>query len=400
MPIVTDVQTISNTISNIIDFVSTNEKVKTDFEEYIQTIGATNITPQQMQVLSIPYITERILYKQEGKTVPELYLQEAENISDLEKEIVLGLNNTISSVFEIKKRLRNSFEMYNLVNEKTYTAIPLVKMTQLSEIFPDQFALVRIFKFKNDYFILEISDVIPSYEKDTAMNFAVAKIIEKPEDLYFDNEEKFNEVKNYVEKSIKGFKTFFGTNEILTTNKKIDGLVDLFDSYLESGNEELKDNIIKFIDNVEIFKYFNVREFSNSYDTFLQKSMEGFSSHNETYDVGYMCDEKSGIYIIPFWGTLCKIFTSDNYKEIENFKECVEEFIKNDKIPPSIIEKLAYKTKSTEFFEKRLQEITGENISVIDTIKKYKSEYMKKIIFSSANVLYCSKTFAEIVKVQ
>ena len=126
--------------------------------------------------------------------------------------------------------------------------------------------------------------------------------------------------------------------------------------------------------------------------------MEGFSSHSETYDVGYICDEKSGIYIIPFWGTVCKIFTSDNYKEIENYKECVEEFIQNDKIPPSIIEKLASKTKSTEFFEKRLQEITGENISIIDTIKKYKSEYMKKIIFSSANVLYCSKTFAEVVK--
>ena len=101
MPIVTDIQAISNTISNIIDFVSTNEKVKTDFDEYLQTIGAVDVTPQQMQVLSIPYITERILYKQESKTVPELYLQETKKLSDLEKEIVLGLNNTISSVFEI-----------------------------------------------------------------------------------------------------------------------------------------------------------------------------------------------------------------------------------------------------------------------------------------------------------
>ena len=396
MPVITEIQTISETIGKIIDFVQTNEKTKEDFEEYIKTIGAINASQKQLQAACIPYITERIIFK-ENKSVPELFIEQSNDLSDMEKTIAKGLNNSISSVFEIKKRLNNGFVIYNFVNERTYTVIPLVKMTQLREVCPSQFALVRIFKFNETYFVLEISDLIPSYEKDNVMNFAVAKIIEKPEDLYFDNPEKFEEVKTYVEKSVKGFIEFFGTDEIVTTNKKIDELVNIFDNYQKTTDDELKKDIEKYIEEPKKLGYFEVKEFSNSYDSFLEKSMQGFSSHEETYDVGYLADEKLGIYIIPFWATLCEIFTSKDYKIIENYKECVDKFIKNDKIPPSFIDRLKEKSKSQGInFEERLKEITGENSDEI--VKKYKAEYLKNTIFSSSNVLYCSKTFCELVE--
>ena len=263
MPVITDIQTISTTISNIIDFVSTNKKVQPDFEEYLKTINATNLSSSKLQAASIPYITERIIYP-ENKSVTEIYLEES-NLSDLEKEIVEGISNSISSIFEIKKVLRNGFVMYNYVNEKTYTVIPLVKMSKLSDVLQGQFALVRIFKFKEEYFMLEISDVIPSYEKDYAINFAVAKIIEKPEDMYYDNEEKYTEIENYVKNSVSAFKKFFKTNEIITTNNKIDDLVDLFNNYSESLDETLTQKIPEYIEEVTEYKYFQVEEFENSY---------------------------------------------------------------------------------------------------------------------------------------
>ena len=146
MPVITEIQTISETIGNIIDFVRNSEKTKDDFEEYIKTTGTGDVTPSQFQALCIPYIAERTIFS-ENKTVPELYIEE-NNLNEIEKEIVLGLNNTISSVFEIKKRLNNGFVIYNIVNEKTYTAIPLVKMNVLKEVCPTQYALIRIFKFR------------------------------------------------------------------------------------------------------------------------------------------------------------------------------------------------------------------------------------------------------------
>lgn len=397
MPVITDIQTISETISKIIDFVETNEKTKEDFEEYIKTMGAANLSQTKMQALCIPYITERVIYK-ENKSIPEIYLDENPTINELEKEIIMGLNESISSIFEIKKRLNNGFIMDNLVNEKTYTTIPLVKMTQLREVCPSQYALVRIFKLKDTYYMLEISDIIPSYEKENVMNFAVAKIIEKPEDLYFDNEEKFEEVKNQVTKSIQDFNTFFGTNEIITTSEKIDDLVNLFDNYQKTNDENLKEEISQHIEQPKAYGYKDIADFSNSYDTFMEKSLQGFSSHKDKYDIGYIADENLGIYIIPFWATLCEIFKSDNYTNIENYQECVKKFIQNDKIPPSLLLKLKEKASSKEAFEKRLQEITQENLSLKEFIQKYKGEYLKKTIFSSTNALNCSKIFAKVVE--
>ena len=45
------------------------------------------------------------------------------------KDLVQSLLNAISSVFEIKKILKNGFELYNIINEKTYTVLSLTKMT-------------------------------------------------------------------------------------------------------------------------------------------------------------------------------------------------------------------------------------------------------------------------------
>ena len=399
MPVITEIQTISETIGNIINFVQNSEKTKEDFEEYIKTIGAGNISSSQLQALCIPYITERTIFS-ENKTVPELYT-ENNDLTEIEKEIAFGLNNSVSSVFEIKKRLNNGFVIYNLVNEKTYTVIPLVKMNQLKEVCPSQYALIRIFKFRESYFMLEISNIIPSYEKENVMNYAVAKIIEEPESLYYDNEEKFLEVENNVKKSIKDFKTFFETDEVITTNKKIDSLVELFDRYQKTEDENLKKEISLLIENPDTLKYMVIKVIFTLYKTFytfLQNSLEGFSSHSEIYDVAYIADEKLGIYIIPFWKTLCEIFSSDDYTKIENYKNCVEDFMKNDKIPPSFIERLIKKSKSKTTFENRLQEITENKMTVEDYIKKYKSDYLKNTIYSSANVLCCSKTFMKAVE--
>ena len=40
MPVITEIQTISETIGDIVNFVQNSEKTKDDFEEYLKTIGA------------------------------------------------------------------------------------------------------------------------------------------------------------------------------------------------------------------------------------------------------------------------------------------------------------------------------------------------------------------------
>ena len=74
----------------------------------------------------------------------------------------------------------------------------LMKMTAFRGIGAGDFIIARIVNIKGDYFLLEISGVLPASRKDDAYRFAVAKIIQNPELVYLDNPEKQKEIEDDV----------------------------------------------------------------------------------------------------------------------------------------------------------------------------------------------------------
>ena len=59
MTVIDKINEINNIVKDIFDFTQSNEIVKEDFEEYLRTIGAGNITLNQMEKVFLPYIFER-----------------------------------------------------------------------------------------------------------------------------------------------------------------------------------------------------------------------------------------------------------------------------------------------------------------------------------------------------
>jgi deoxyadenosine/deoxycytidine kinase len=80
-----------------------------------------------MEKIFLPYIFERNI---NNKTILEIFNEE-----NKDKKIVEDLIKAQSSIFEIKKILKNGFELYNLVNEKTYKVLSLTKMTIILVIY-------------------------------------------------------------------------------------------------------------------------------------------------------------------------------------------------------------------------------------------------------------------------
>ena len=130
----------------------------------------------------------------EGDTVFSLYEKENKNLDSHQKTLIKALKSSMNTVFEVKNVLKNAFELYNLVNEKDYTVIPLVKMSHLRGIYKGTYLLARIFCFENEYFLLEITETMSSLKKDEMLKLAVAKIIEEPERVYADNKAKMKDI--------------------------------------------------------------------------------------------------------------------------------------------------------------------------------------------------------------
>ena len=379
MLILEDLKEINDVIKELAEFVQNDEAVKPDFEEYIRTVNGMNF-----QSACFNYIFERNL---NHKSILTLFLENSKKLSASTKKIVKALMNSMSSIFEVKRVLQNGFDLNNIINEKTYGVVSLVKMTSFRGIGAGQYVVARIFKFEKAYYLLEISGVLPSSRKDDALRYSVAKIIQNPELVYLDNPAKQKEIEKEVKDIYDKFIEFFGKDEVVTTNKFADDLIGAFNDFAEGGE---KVDFKEKIQLPESYKFFDVNEFNNSYENFLENSLGGFSSHKETYDVGIVFDKELGLYAVPFFETLNKIF--ENPDGIENAKACIQFFLENDKFSANIIKRVA---ERHENFMEIVNNFLGTNYSFDELLEHYKSRYLENKIFSSTTVLYKSKAFSK-----
>lgn len=379
MVILEDLKEINDIIKDLAVFVQNDEMVKPDFEEYIKTIGNVNL-----QSACFTYIFERNL---NNKSILTLYLENTKKVSASSKKIIKALMKSISSIFEIKKVLQNGFELNNIINEKTYNAVSLVKMTTFRGIGSGQYVVARIFKFGDVYYLLEISGVLPSNRRDDALRYSVAKIIQNPELVYLDNPDKQKEIEKEIKAIYKKFVDYFGTDEIVTTNRFADDVIGAFNDFAEGGE---KVDVTDKIQTLDEYKFFSVNEFNNSYDNFLENSLGGFSSHKEVYDVGIIFDKELGLYAVPFFETFNKII--ENPENVQNAKACVEFFLNNDKFSANIIKRVA---ERHENFMDVVNKLLDTEYTFDELLETYKSRYLENKIFSSTTVLYKSKAFSK-----
>lgn len=376
MTVIEKINEINEALKEIFDFTQTNETIKSDFTEYLSTIGARNISLNQMEKIFLPYVFERRIA---GKSILDMYKEVKGANSIIDK-----LNEAQASIFEIKKILKNGFELYNLVNEKTYKVLSLTKMTNFRGVYAGQFIVGRIFELDGEYYIIEISSVLSHSQKEEAYRYAVMKLVQTPRLLYLDNSEKEAEIKATIDEMYQKFIKTFDKDIILTTNKHADDIIGAFN---EGEEVDLSD---KGCDITE-YKFFHVKELDNNYSNFLENSMGGFSSHNETYDVAVIFDKENGLYAIPFYETFCKVL--ENKDSVENAKACVEYFLTNDSIPNTILERVS--TQYPNFMEV-VNELMETNYTFEELVKNYKSDYLENKIYSSATILFCSNAFSQI----
>ena len=381
MLILEDLKEINNVIKTLADFVQEDQTVRPDFEEYLKTIGQSGMN---FQSACFNYIFERNL---NHKSILTLFLENSKKIPASTKKIVKALMQSISSIFEVKRVLQNGFDLNNIINEKTYSVVSLVKMTTFRGIGAGQYVVARIFKFEDSYYLLEISGVLPSSRRDDALRYSVAKIIQNPELVYLDNPTKQKEIEKDIKEIYSKFIDFFGKDEIVTTNKFADDLIGAFNDFAEGGE---KSDISDKIQPLDSYRFFNVSEFNNSYENFLENSLGGFSSHKEIYDVAIIFDKELGLYAVPFFETFNKII--ENPESVENAKECVEFFLENDKFSANIIKRIAERHDN---FMEVVNKLLGTDYTLDELLEHYKSRYLEHKIFSSTTVLYKSKAFSK-----
>ncbi|MBQ6516903.1 hypothetical protein IJI31_06970 [bacterium] len=368
---------ITQALKDLYEYVLNTENLKSDFDEYLATIGAKDVPLNRMESVFIPYAFERYIdeYK---KTIVELFNDEKNNT--ISNEFL----NAQYSIYKVKRLMKDGFELYNLVNEKTYRVKTLMKMTSLRGIGIGQYIVARFFKHFDEYYLIEITNVLSSTQEKDAVRYAIMKAVQNPRLVYADNPEKEQTIQDDIKTMYKKFVNVFGTDTIMTTNEYADDIIGEFNSLTDEEKVDISDKIAT----PETYEFFKIKELNNDYNNFLENSMKGFSSHDERYDVGIIFDEDYGLYAIPFYQTFCKIFEDKNI--VKNAKECIEYFLNSASISDKILERVSYKYSN---FVDVINEVLGTNYTMESLLNEYKSDYLKYKIYSPTSVLFCADVF-------
>lgn len=379
---------ISQVVDKITTFLMIDLQIGKDFKDFAQ-FDAKYISQEEKRSRTLTYLYSR---KIGGKTMFDYYADKHLNLSKGELAIVNALKNAFVGVFQIKKVLKHGFELYSIINERDYSVNALGTMTAFRGISQGAFLYACLCKIDGVYYLCDVRAMTSADKIGGAKRYAISKIIDNPEITYFQNDEKLNDVKKEVAVFYEKFVECFKTTEIITTNQTADEIINAFNSYCEYGDEDIKTIVQNGIAAPEKYEYFPTKDFNYTNDSIEKKSMAGFSAQGSKHDVGIIYIEKSGLYAIPFYGTFCKIFESDDYKQIKNCHDCVRNFVFNEKISGVIFVHLAEKYEN---FISRINEILNSKYTLADILINIKHYDKSAPNLSPAALLYASDVFAD-----
>lgn len=382
--IIETTESISSSMDLLIDFIVTDEFLGAEFEDFLIKNKIEIQKESELNDVLIGYLLE-------GKTKDGIrvldYFLEKENKAD--RKIIKALKESFVSVFQINKILKNGFETVDLISEKEYTLIPLVKTTNLRGIGLYDYIKARAVEIDNNYYLLEIYETLGQFREYFANAEAVKSIIKNPKIAVLNNREKLLEIKNSISGFHSTFTECFKGDEIIVSNKEADRLLNDFYEF-HTG----KINSVEFTPLKPDFdyKFFEIKEFNND---FLLNAATGFKASEKEYDTGFYSDFEFGFFVIPFLGTFNKILSNDGSYEIEGENECIRDFLLNDRVSPNLLKKKAGEFKN---FVEIINRAVNKNFKTADEIIDfYKYDYKDGLRLSPMSVLYNSKAFSKVL---
>ncbi len=386
------IETLEEVLGLLYEFMKDNEEVAEKFDKETVNIAVRSMSHLGLGALLAKFFLEEKL--SDGRKIFDIFNEEKGPLSEDQLELLQGMKDCKDNIYQVKKITKDSFEFYNLINEKNYKVFPMIKMRNYRSVARGQYLKAKIVKFNDNYYIYELSGLIPSNEKKQALSEVMNILMENPELIYQDNECKLDEIKELLNDMGDKFEQFFDTDEIITSSQKIDELLSMFNEFIDSGE---KSDISEYLTELDEYKYFNIKD-NNAGDDISNIAGKKFADSEQVYDIGVLYDREYGLIVLPFYATFKKIFEVDDHKSIDGYKNCVKNYLTSDKIPPAPVLKV-FNQNSEKFKDIANEVMENTELQEIDEIlKNYKKKYYDTKLFSSTTVLYASKTFNEMME--
>jgi hypothetical protein len=304
----------------------------------------------------------------DGRTVVEVFVAEHPELTDEERELLLGWRDVVEGIFEVERRDGDALIVTNLVDELTYRVRSNVGPSALDPMVPGSFIVTRLVPIGDEWLLSGMSSLMPARDRVHAYRVAADVAASRPA-LVFRNPEKLAQGWELQRQDRQQFVDFFGSDLVVLPGSEV---AERMRAYMHYRTHEARDA---------------------HGDTVADRSREQYGTDPPDVDynlpdelleaetVGIIYDEVDGLNFYPDFGRFEEAFERPEGATSRRLRPVVMAYLKEPSIGPLPFRRLAARSpeRASQLFARVLKqpgfswEHDGEAM-----LRKYKAKYFER----------------------
>lgn len=266
------------------------------------------------------------------RTVLSHFLKSWEDGADL--LIAEQWHMVIQGIFQVRQLLAgNYFELFNLVNEVSYTVagnpdtpLPLEK---------GEFIAARILPLQDYHIFAGVIDRLPTRKKNELYQLVAEIQLQNPRMAFIDNQERIAQAYRIQAEEYQDFVAFFGADEVILNGLELPEKIREFYHYryFQKRSQETGATI--------------ARAFQEKYHQLPPSpSFDFLPDLEKQSDIGVIYDKTEGMVFLLHYGKFKEIFSRRDFKRIKTWRQMIMGYLADP-----AISSLPFKRMAREFPE-------------------------------------------------
>lgn len=288
-------------------------------------------------------VFDRFLYQAplfDGGTVLDEFLEEAEDLSDVDREILSGWRNVIESLFEIENREGDTLRAMDLINDLVYRIRPNMGPEFLDQIPVGGFIHARILPVGDEWMFSGTVGSYPTAARAQVYSHAMDLAMRSPEHV-FRNKERLAEGWKHQAEDYREFTTFFGSNMVVLPLKEFGKRLKEYARWKSFESRSPNDGMTRAERAARLNQQIPPLPDEPAPDWDV-----------EVATIGLFYDPIEGLNYLPDLGYVVEAFEKPELAKQNPHRMAIRMYLESEDISPTVLRRLAEKDtkKATEVF--------------------------------------------------
>lgn len=264
----------------------------------------------------------------DGRTALERFVASRPDLSAEEREMLLGWQDNIEGVFEVKSQEEGGLTATNLVDELTYRIYSNQGPGLLKQFPPGSFVISRIAPVGEVWTLSGLSSTLPSHQEGEACRIALQLIQAAPR-LLFRNPAKLEQAWKLQREDRADFITFFGS-DMFTLRA---------DEFAECMNAYMRYKVYEARGEDGLTPAERATQQGKTVSPLPKFDVPDWGGEVET--IGVIYDAVEGQNYFPDFALVEAVFADPELARAEPYSECVRDYIESPDLTPLPLRRLA-----------------------------------------------------------